>query len=152
MFGTGDLGMIYIDSSSLLKLLWNEPETPAVIDAVSREKQVLISVLAELETLVQLKAAWLGGEYPLPRLRRLEARFASWSNQLPFEFRPVPAALFQTALRQHRNAARIHCRSIDRLHLAAMEELRVTRLMTNDTRQAKAGSEAGFQVICPGLE
>jgi len=144
--------MIYLDASSLLKLLWNEPESSAVIDAVAAEADVLVSVLTELETVVQLKAAWLGGDYTLPRLRRLEGQFAVLRNQPPYEFRQVSSALFQTALRQHRNAGEVHCRSIDRLHLAAMEELHLTRLMTHDERQAKAAVEAGFEVVRPGSD
>ena len=142
--------MVYTDSSSLLKLLWNEPESSAVIEAVAAEERVLVSVLTELETLVQLQAAWLAGDYTLPQFRRLAAQFAVLRSQPPYEFRPVPSALFQTALRQHRNAGHVHCRSIDRLHLAAMEELEVMRLMTHDDRQAKAAVEAGFDVVSPG--
>lgn len=59
-------------------------------------------------------------------------------------------AIFQTALRQHRSSGSQHCRSWDRLHLAAMEELEVSRLMTHDAAQAKAAMDAGFQVIRPG--
>src|SRR5437867_3016870 len=114
--------MIYADSSSMLKLLWNEPESEAVIDAIAKEDAVVISALAEVETLVQLKAAHLGGEYSLPQLRRFEARFGILRNQPPYAFRTLPGTVFQTALRQHRNSGRIYCRSLDRLHLAAMEE------------------------------
>src|ERR1035441_8628469 len=38
----------------------------------------------------------------------------------------------------------IHLRDLARLHLAAMEELKVSRLMTHDEGQAKAAIEAGF--------
>jgi predicted nucleic acid-binding protein len=141
--------MIYLDSSSLLKLLWNEPESSAVIAAIADEDAAVISALAEMETLVQLKAAYLGGEYSLPGLRRLEAQFAVLRHHPPYEFRNLPAAIFQTALRQHKNSGDKHCRSLDRLHLAAMEELDVSRLMTHDARQAKAAMEAGFEVVCP---
>ena len=41
---------------------------------------------------------------------------------------------------------------IDRLHLAAMEEFDVTRLMTHDRRQAEGAVVAGFKVICPGRD
>jgi len=142
--------MIYADSSSLLKLLWNEPESSAVIDAIAKEDAVVISALAEVEALVQLKAAYLGGEYSLPQLRRFEARFAVLRNQPPYEFRTLPGTVFQTALRQHRTAGAPHCRSLDRLHLAAMEELKVSQLMTHDAGQAKAATEAGFEVLRPG--
>ena len=71
-------------------------------------------------------------------------------NQPPFEFRTLPAAIFQTALRQHRNSVNTHCRSLDRLHLAAMEELEISRLMTHDEGLAQAALDAGFEVIRPG--
>jgi predicted nucleic acid-binding protein len=61
----------------------------------------------------------------------------------------LPGSIFQTALRQHRNCGDTHCRSLDRLHLAAMEELGVSRLMTHDVRQARAAVEAGFEVVEP---
>jgi hypothetical protein len=80
----------------------------------------------------------------------LEARFSTLRHQPPYEFRSLPASLFQTALRQHRNSRDKHCRSLERLHLAAMEEMNLSRLMTHDERQAKAAVEAGFQVLRPG--
>lgn len=142
--------MIYLDSSSLLKLLWSEPESAAVVAAIAVEESAVVSALAEIETLVQLKAAFLGGEYTAPQWRRLEARFSLLRHQPPFAFRDLPGAVFQTALRQHRNSAATHCRSLDRLHLAAMEQMRISRLMTNDDGQAKAASITGFEVIRPG--
>lgn len=141
--------MIYLDSSSLLKLLWNEPESSAVIDAIADENAVVISVLAEMECMVQLKAAYLGGEYTLPRLRRFEAQLAALRNQPPYEFRALSGTIFKTALRQHRRSGDVHCRTLDRLHLAAMEELGVSRLMTHDEGQANAARESGFDVIWP---
>jgi len=142
--------MIYLDSSSLLKLLWNEPESSAVIDAIAAETGVVVSELAEMETSVQLKAAYLGGDYTLARWRRLEAQFAALRNQPPYEFRTLPGAVFQTALRQHRRSGNVRCRTLDRLHLAAMEELKVSRLMTHDEGQSNAAVEAGFEVVRPG--
>lgn len=114
------------------------------------ESSVVVSALAELETLVQLKAAWTGGSLTRGQWRQMEAKFALLGNQSPFEFRTVPSAVFHTALRQHRNSGPLHCRTLDRLHLAAMEELKISRLMTHDESQAKAAIEAGFKVIRPG--
>ena len=42
--------MLYIDSSALLKLLWQEPESEAVRDHVASEDIVIVSSLTELET------------------------------------------------------------------------------------------------------
>ena len=142
--------MIYADTSCLLKVLRPEPLSEAVWSSVNEEELVVVSVLGELETLVQLKAEWSGGILTRRQWRETEARFGVLKNQPPFEFRGLPAALFQTALRQHRNSGERHCRSLDRLHLAAMEELKLTRLMTHDEKQAMAALEAGFEVVRPG--
>jgi predicted nucleic acid-binding protein len=142
--------MIYADTSCLLKVLRPEPLSEAVWSAIEAEDAVIVSVLAELETLVQLKADWTGGLLTRNQWRQAETRFGILRNQRPFEFRALPGAVFQTALRQHRNSGGKHCRSLDRLHLAAMEELNVSRLMTHDEGQAKAGLEAGYEIIRPG--
>ena len=143
--------LIYIDSSCLFKVFHLEPESSAVMEAIAREPEVIVSSLAELEVLTQIKADYLGGNLTRPRWRKLEARFSLLRNQSPYEFRQLPASLFQTALRQHRNAAGKHSRSLDRLHLAAMEELQVSRLMTHDARQAQTATIEGFEIVRPGL-
>ena len=102
--------MIYLDSSSLLKLLWYEPESSATIDAIADENKVVVSLLAEMEILVQLKTAYLGGDYKLPQLRRLETQLSLLRNQPPYEFRTLPGTIFQTARRQHRNSGASDCR------------------------------------------
>ena len=71
-------------------------------------------------------------------------------NLDPFHFRYLPAAVFSTALRQHRHPQAAYCRSLDRLHLAAMEELKLKRLMTLDETQAKAAEALGYEVLRPG--
>lgn len=142
--------MIYIDTSCVMKLLRPEPGSMDVRAAIAKESEVVLSVLAELETLVQLKANWTGGTYTISQWRRLELELGWLRNQPPFEFKTLSAAVFQTAIRQHRNSGQLHCRSLDRLHLAAMEELKISRLMTHDENQAKAALTAGFSVIRPG--
>ncbi len=141
--------MLYADTSCLLKLLLPEPSSAAVWKAMDEEDMVIISTLAELETLVQLKAFWTGGILTRNEWRQAETRFGILKNQPPFEFRALPGAIFQTALRQHKNSSGKHCRSLDPLHLAAMEELDVSRLLTHDSAQAKAAIEAGFEVVRP---
>jgi predicted nucleic acid-binding protein len=144
--------VIYTDTSCLLKVLRPEPLSESVWRAIEGESQVVISALAELETLVQLKAAWASGSITRSQWRQVEAKFGLLRNQPPFEFRTLGSAVFQVALRQHRNSGGMHCRSLDRLHLAAMEELKISRLMTHDESQAKAALEAGFEVVRPGRD
>ena len=142
--------MIYADTSCVLPVLRPEPLSGQVWSAIHAESAVVISALAELETLVQLKAAWTGGSMTRNQWRQAQTKFGVLRNQSPFEFRTLSSAVFQVALRQHRNSGGLHCRSMDRLHLAAMEELKISRLMTHDESQAKAAIEAGFKVVRPG--
>jgi predicted nucleic acid-binding protein len=143
--------MIYLDTSCLLKLLRSEPESPDVRSAVEKEDVVVVSSLAELETEVQLKGAVLSGEIRTTQWRQYHAKLAAMRNFDPFHFRYLPAAVFSTALRQHRHPRSVYCRSLDRLHLAAMEELNLTRLMTLDRTQAEVALELDFKVVLPGL-
>jgi len=53
--------VIYLDTSCLLKLLLEEPESEAVRMAVAGESEVIVSALTELETAVRLRAGWFGG-------------------------------------------------------------------------------------------
>lgn len=143
--------MIYLDTSCLLKLMLEEPESEAVRMAVTREPEVVVSALTELETAVQLHAGRLAGEYREQRYRAYMGRLNAFRGIDPFRFRPLSGSLFQTALRQDRQARKVHCRTLDRLHLAAMEELGLRRLMTTDTAQAAGGKALGFEVLSPGL-
>ena len=142
--------MIYLDTSCLLKLLRDEPESADVRSAVNAEDEVVVSSLTELETEVQLKGASIGGEIRTSQWRQYQARLIAMRNFDPFHFRHLPAAVFQTALRQHRHPQAAYCRSLDRLHLAAMEELKQTRLMTLDEMEAKAAEALGHEVVRPG--
>lgn len=141
-------GAIYLDSSSLLKTLWHEPESAAVLEVIAREDQVVVSALAELEVEVQLRAKRLGGALTKRRYDAYRAALEAFRQLAPFEFRELTGGVFRLAIEQHVSGTE-HCRSLDRLHLAAMAELGVRRLITNDTKQALAAQAVGYQVVCP---
>jgi predicted nucleic acid-binding protein len=142
--------VLYIDTSSFLKLLLPERETAAVQAAVAAEDVVVLSALTELEAEVQLRAARLSGVLTIGQYRRLSGRLLTLKEQEPFTARSLPGALFETALRQHRDRERAHVRTLDRLHLAAMEELGLRRLMSHDVAQADAARARGHEVVSPG--
>jgi predicted nucleic acid-binding protein len=144
--------MIYLDTSCLLKLLREEPESASVRNAVDAEAEVVVSSLAELETEVQLKAAAIGGDIRTSQWRQYQIKLTAMRNLDPFHFRYLPAAVFSTALRQHRHRLAAYCRSLDRLHLAAMEELKLRRLITLDEIQGKAAEALDYEVIYPGRD
>lgn len=141
--------MLYLDTSSLLKLLLPEPESVPVQEAVAAADAIVVSALAELEAEVQLRAGWLGGDFSRARYRRLAEALAGLKDQEPFVFRSLPGTLFQTALLQLRSSERPHIRTLDRLHLAAMEEFGIRCLMTHDRAQREAATARGFEVVTP---
>ena len=139
---------LYLDTSCFLKLFLTEPETESVHELIELEQRVIISTVTELETLTQIYGYYKGGRYSKQKLNNLLKRLEGHRNKDPFEFRGVDISVFQTAKRQI-NSASVYCRTMDRLHLAAMEDLRVRRLLTNVSIQAEAANEMGFQVIFP---
>jgi predicted nucleic acid-binding protein len=115
------------------------------------EDAVVISSLTELEAEVQMKAAARGGDIRTSHWKQFQAKLVAMRNFDPFHFRYLPAAVFSTALQQHRHPHAVYCRALDRLHLAAMEELKIGRLMTFDRIQMAAAVALGFQVVSPEL-
>jgi uncharacterized protein with PIN domain len=144
------VSMIYLDTSCLLKLLLEEPDSEAVRLAVAREPEVVVSTLTELEATVQLRAGWLAGEYREGRYRAYLRQLRVFHHMDPFQFRPLAGSVFRTALRQDRGAGRVHCRTLDRLHLAAVAELGLQRLMTSDVAEAAGAKAIGVEVVIPG--
>ena len=141
--------MLYLDSSSCLKLLWPEAESGAIATSLAEEDDVCISRLTELEVAVQLRAAWLGGEYSRAGYRAYHRRLQSFREQAPFRFRDLPGSTFGLAVDRLDQQDRVHLRTLDRLHLAAMEELGARRIMTHDRRLAEVARDAGLTVLSP---
>jgi predicted nucleic acid-binding protein len=142
--------MIYIDTSSLLKLVIPDEHSVAVELAVAKEGVILVSTLTDLEAGVQVRGLLLGGKLPAKRVRRIEEDLADILRKQPFTVRHLAGSVFSSAIAQHQKSG-VHCRSLDRLHLAAMQELGIKRLMTHDLRQAEAAKELGYVVDSPGL-
>ena len=139
--------MLYIDTSSLLKLLWEEPESEWTRQRIAVEQKVILSSLAKLEADVQLAGACLAGKYSRAKLSAFRRALMSFPEIEPFDSAELPSQLYQVALRQQRIAEQPHCGTLDRLHLAAMELLGISRLLTHDLRQAQAARGLGFEVL-----
>ena len=68
----------------------------------------------------------------------------------PFVVRTTGALLVETARRQvDVKDSKSHCRTLDRLHLAAITELGLDRLLTTDDAQARAARAMGVTVLQP---
>lgn len=79
-------------------------------------------------------------------LRRLDALLA----MAPYETAMFPSAAVDLAAKQVRLDSRsVHCRTLDRLHLAVMEAMGLRRILTNDEAQARAAAALGFEIVRP---
>ena len=144
--------MIYLDTSCLLKLLRDEAESADVRKAVSREEIVVVSSLAELETEVQLKAAAIGGEIRTSQWRQYQAKL----RRCEISIRSISATCQRRYFRRHCDntgiRSRCYCRALGSVALAAMEELKMTQLITLDETQAKVALALNYEVIPPGRD
>jgi len=139
---------LYLETSCLLKLLLDEPDSPAVETALEGETDIMVSTLAQLEARNVLLAMHRGGELSkrehTTAVRALDQLLA----QPPLRPVSVPEDASKLALRQL-EAGGPYCRTLDRLHLAIAEALGLQRLMTNDRAQAAAAKALGLEVIQP---
>jgi predicted nucleic acid-binding protein len=139
---------LYLDTSCLLKLVFIEPDSGRVHELVQAEPQVLVSTLAELEAEQHLWAQLLGGSLSKRDYAGLRGCLAGFRGHAPFVHKTATHDLMQLA-RVQIGRAPAYCRTLDRLHLAAMEALGVDRLLTNDAAQAAAARALGFGVVLP---
>jgi predicted nucleic acid-binding protein len=141
---------LYLDTSCLLKLLFAEPERLRVYEVIQREAVVVISDLARLEASIQIKGREEGRAISRSQASSLRRALATLVAAEPFHGVTCPGRLVEIASHQVADRRRLgHCRTLDRLHLAAMEGLGLGRLLTNDDQQASAARALGFDVLTP---
>jgi predicted nucleic acid-binding protein len=141
---------LYLDTSCILKLLWPEPETARTEEIVSAEDRCVVSDLAWLETKVRIQSRHAAGLLTRNGARALLLQAEELFAAAPFERCRSASSLLDDALRQVDVAARrAHRRTLDRLHVASMSGLGLTRILTNDDTRARAAREAGMTVLMP---
>jgi hypothetical protein len=139
---------VYLETSCLLKLVLDEPDSPAVEAALEGETDILVSTLARLEAESVLLAMRLGGELSKRQLTVAKQTLDLILTRAPFRPVRLPADACETALRQLAGSPG-YCRTFDRLHLAAAEALGPQRFMTADRAQANAATALGLEVVSP---
>ena len=141
---------LYLDTSCLLKVFFPEPETTTTVALIARESHVVISSLARLEALVHIHGRVAAKMLSAAAARRLIERFDQILQEEPYELVPCPPSIIEIAETQVRPAVKsAYCRTLDRLHLAAVQALGVHRLLTNDETQARAARGLGFETTLP---
>jgi predicted nucleic acid-binding protein len=141
---------LYADTSCLLKLLWQEPETARTETLVAAEDLVVVSDLARLEATVQIRGRFAAGLLTRRGAQQLGQQLDALLVTAPLELRACAPSLIEDALAQAAAARpRALCRTLDRLHVAAMTGMGIGRLLTNDDAQARAARALGIRVVLP---
>ena|SRR5437667_7618544 len=141
---------LYLDTSCLLKMFFPEPESAKVAALVAAEERVVVSTLAKLEATVQINARLDGGRLTRRKAGALVGRLEMLMTLAHYELVGATADLAAVAEAQIAPlGSKAHCRTLDRLHLAAMATLSLRRLLTNDDLQAAAATDLPFDVIMP---
>lgn len=134
---------LYLDTGVLLKLIFLEPETQAVLDRIEQEAALVVSSLAHLEALTGIYARQQSGAIRVANARKRVAMLEALLATSPFLVQQCPAEIFDVA---ERHLAIAYCPTLDGLHLATMQSLKIQRLLTHDSLQAKAAKKLGFSV------
>lgn len=138
--------MDYADTSALLKLVLPEPESPRIGNYLASKDRIFVSSLVILEMRTQLRGFFLSGKITRQQYRRIEKYIPVLVRSEPLEYQELSGAVFRMANEQIKAAPEVHCRTLDRLHLAAMRELGATTLVTCDQQQARAARALGLSV------
>jgi predicted nucleic acid-binding protein len=130
--------MIYLDSSALLKLLYEEPESTALADwlTTQADNPLLSSELANVEV---LRACRRINPDALPEAKALLGGL---------DFIPLTGAVIAEAA----DVGDITLRSLDAIHLASALSIRADLLtfVAYDHRLGTAATAAGLQLLAPG--
>lgn len=138
---------VYIDTSCLMRLLIREPDSSEVHAACQAASEIVVSSLGELETRSSLLALRRGGGMAWALYRRANAQFDVMLASDPFRVEPLSGEIFEDAIAQLKRRGAVPCKSVDRLHLAAMKLLGLQSILTKDRRQAAVAKALGFTVL-----
>ena len=127
---------VYLDSSALVKLVVQEPETPALTSYLRDHPNRVSCGLARVEV---VRAVRSHGAAAADRARRLLARVGILA---------LDDILLDDAARLEYESLR----SLDAIHLAAARTLgdSLVSLVTYDRRMAEAASNVGVATLAPG--
>ena len=130
-------GLLYVDSSALVKLVVAEPETPALMARLSQQPNLVSSAVAAVEVI-------------------RAARRVSTSQAVVARAREVVRAVHLLAVdaRALDHAAELEprgLRTLDAIHLASALSIRddLEAIVVYDERLAAAAEAAGLKVLAP---
>lgn len=139
--------ILWIDTSVLVSLYVPEARSARAARLVRRAGEpVLFSQLHELELTNALRLRLFRDEAERPQVEATLTRIAEdlEAGVLYFVALDWPSAMTRAIDLANQHAARVGCRSLDLLHVAAALEANVERFVTADQRQATIARRAGL--------
>lgn len=128
---------VYADASALVKLVVEEPETPALRDYLHRRKpELTTSAIALVEVLRAVRVAGLGAEGALRARTHLEEA----------DLVAVDRDLLEAAVGWTSSLVRTG----DAIHLASALRAGAGEMLVYDRRLAEAAAAAGLAISSPG--
>ena len=129
--------MLYLDASAIVKLVRSEPETPALVEAIRADPEVVSSALSWTEV---VRAA-----------RRARVRTTRATAVLD-AIAAVP--IDDGILRDAAELAPTSLRTLDAIHLASARSLGedIDAVITYDERMIEAAASLALTVRSPGVE
>ena len=127
--------MLYLDSSAIVKLVVNAPETADLVLAVQADPEIVSSSLAWTEVMIAVRRAG--------RSTARAERVLDGIALIPID----DGILHEAAALSPKNL-----RTLDAIHVATALSLRpdVATMITYDVRQAQIASALGLEVAMPG--
>ncbi|HLM85613.1 MAG TPA: type II toxin-antitoxin system VapC family toxin [Solirubrobacteraceae bacterium] len=139
MNDVADEQLVYLDTSAFVKLVIPEPETPALVAALTAKARLVASEILEVEALRAARRATGENGVEAARAQLAGVRLLALTDQIRRRASELePATL----------------RSLDAIHIATALDLgeRLACMYAYDARMATAASEAGLQVYAPTAE
>ena len=129
------MGLLYLDSSALVKLVVSEPESRALRDLLRSWPERVSSVIARVEV---VRAA-----------RRIGSRASRLAEEVVDRLTLVE--LDDVVLQRAASAEPSHLRTLDAIHLATALSLGddLSALCGYDSRLADAAASSGIEVLSP---
>ena len=91
---------LYLDTSCLLKLFFQEPESATVASQVAAEEHVVVSTLAHLELRVQIQGRVAGGTLSAKSATALLSVVDRTLAESPYEIAETPSNVYSVAAAQ----------------------------------------------------
>ncbi len=140
-------GLLYVDTSALLKLYFREPESKTTNDFLRGRRDVVISQLAVTEMVSALARRCREGALDVAIASEAQQAVLDHIETGVFRCLEMFPDIHREAERMLLTTSAVPLRAADALHLALARNARAKTLVTFDRRMTEAGRAVGFVTL-----